>query len=98
MLCPDCGEKLQCLVSSLVCRMCNSEYDMLEIEDLIPEKIFSHIKLRTGDYTVVNTRESKVIAKANNRHNAILISMLLNKQLATLEVKKHIKRYVDQEA
>ena len=48
MLCAACGEKVQFMEGVFICKMCDSEYDILDTDEhLIPEPIFVNIRLHS---------------------------------------------------
>lgn len=78
MLCPTCGEKVQFMDGTYICKVCDSEYDILDMDEfLIPEPIFVIIEL-LSQYVIIDTRKQEVYARVDTIRKAKLITDLLN--------------------
>ena len=92
MLCATCGLKVKFKNGRLICKTCDSEFDMFDLgEDLIPEPVFVVIRL-ISQYAIVDTRKQTVYAILDVSEKAELITCLLNKNLALSELNKQIDK------
>lgn len=93
MLCATCGAKVHFKKNVLICKDCDSEFDLLDLdEELIPEPVFVIIKL-LSQFAIVDTRNQKVYVTLDTDEKAELITILLNKYFAQVELNKFIDKY-----
>ena len=94
MLCPTCGEKVQFMEGTYICKVCDSEYDVLDMDEfLIPEPIFVIIEL-LSQYVIIDTRKQEVYAKVDTFRKAKLITDLLNKYFSQKMVQRYLSNYL----
>ena len=94
MLCPICGEKVQFKDGNFICKMCNSEYDIFDTEEiLISEPIFVSIEL-LSQYAIIDTRKQGVYARVDTIRKAKLITELLNRHYSQRKIKRHLANYM----
>ena len=92
MLCLTCGTKVKFVHGVLICKNCDSEYDMFDVEnELVPEPVFVTIRL-SSQYAIIDTRKQTVYALLDANDKAELISNLLNKYLAQNSLDKQIHK------
>lgn len=90
MLCPTCGEKVQFMDGSLICKMCDSEYDIFDTDEiLISEPIFVSVEL-LSQYAIIDTRKQEVFVRVNTIRKAKLITELLNQHYSQKIIKRHL--------
>ena len=86
------GEKLIFSENSIVCDICDSEYNLLDIETcIIPHPAFTVLKLNTG-YAIIDTNKQKVYVRVNEIDKAQLISDLLNKHTMQVSLDKILNK------
>ena len=89
MLCSTCGEKVQFMDGIFICKMCDSEYDVFDKDEiLIPEPVFVIVKL-LSQYAIIDTRKQEVYIKVDTICKAILLTELLNQRFSQKVIKKH---------
>ena len=94
MFCSTCGSKIQLKKGTLICKTCDSEYDMFDVaEELIPEPIFTIIQLQS-QRAIIDTRKQIVYAIVDTNEKAELITRLLNKHFAQAELHKQIEKHI----
>ncbi len=94
MLCSTCGEKVQFKKGTLICKTCDFEFDMLDVdEELIPEPIYVVVQL-SSHYAIIDTRKQAVYAHLDTSEKAQLITQLLNKNLAQTALNRQIDKYI----
>jgi len=92
MLCLTCGTKVKFIRGVLICKNCNSEFDMFDVEnEFVPEPVFVTIRL-ASQYAIIDTRKQTVYALLDLNDKAELISNLLNKYLAQTSLDKQIHK------
>jgi hypothetical protein len=95
MLCSTCGEKIQFKKGIFICKTCDSEFDMLDLDDgLIPEPTFVPVKLKSC-FAIIDTRKHAVYARVDTVEKAQLIVELLNKHFAQMSVNKQTNKYIE---
>jgi hypothetical protein len=95
MLCPTCGERVQFMDGIFICKMCDSEYDMLDTDEfLIPEPIFVSVKL-PSEYAIIDTRKQEVYVRVDTIRKVELITKLLNQHHSKEMIKKELDNYLD---
>jgi hypothetical protein len=95
MLCPTCGERVQFMDGIFICKMCDSEYDMLDTDEfLIPEPIFVSVKL-PSEYAIIDTRKQEVYVRVDTIRKVELITKLLNQHHSQEMIKKELDNYLD---
>ena len=95
MFCPTCGSKIQFEEGALICKTCDSEYDMFDVDqELIPEPIFTLVQLHS-QYAIVDTRKQIAYALLDTNEKAQLIASLLNKHFAYAELRKQINQFFE---
>jgi hypothetical protein len=83
-----CGTKVKFIQGVLVCKNCESEFDMFDTENLlVPEPVFVAIRL-SSQYAIIDTRRQTVYTLLDSNDKAELISSLLNKYLAQTSLDK----------
>ena len=93
MRCPTCGEKVQFMDGSFICKICDSEYDILDTDEiLISEPIFVSVEL-LSQYAIIDTRKQEVFVRVDTFRKAKLITDLLNQHYS----QKIIKRLITNE-
>ena len=92
MLCSTCGTKVQVVEGRMICNTCDSEFDILDVdEELVPEPRF--VTLRLGiQYAIVETRKQAIYAILDSKKKAEQIAFLLNKYFAEIELKKEMSK------
>jgi predicted amidophosphoribosyltransferase len=94
MLCSTCGEKTQYEKDIFICKSCDSEFDMLDLDEcLIPETIFVVVKLKSY-YAIIDTQKQAVYGRVDTIKKANLIAELLNQHFAQMVVSKQTNRYI----
>lgn len=94
MLCPACGEKVQFTDGNFICKICDSEYDIFDIDEtLISEPIFVSIEL-LSQYAIIDTRKQKVYVKVDTIQKAKLITELLNQHYSQRVIKRYLTNYM----
>ena len=89
MLCPTCGEKVQFMDGNFICKMCNSEYDIFDTEEiLISEPIFVSVEL-LSQFAIQD-----IYAKVATNRKAKLITELLNRHYSQRKIKRHFAKYM----
>ena len=97
MLCAACGEKVQFMEGVFICKMCDSEYDILDTDEhLIPEPIFVNIRLYS-QYAIIDTRKQAVYVRVDTIWKVQLITELLNQYYSQKMMKKELANYLDHE-
>jgi len=95
MLCATCGEKVQFVGGTFICKICDSEYDMLDMDgNLIPEPIFVSIGLHS-QYAIIDTRKQKVYFRVDAVQKAQLIASLLNQQISKKLIRRCLADYLN---
>ena len=90
MLCVTCGTKVQFKRGVLICKTCDSEFDMFDVEkELIPEPVFVVVRL-ASQHAIIDTRKQMVYAFLDTGEKAELITFFLNKNLAQTKLDKLI--------
>ena len=75
MLCLTCGTKVKFIRGALICKTCDSEFDMFDVEnELVPEPVFITIRL-SSQYAIIDTRKQSVYALLDANDKAELISI-----------------------
>ena len=88
MLCPTCGEKVHFMDGTLICEMCDTEYDLLDANEyLIPEPIFVNIKLHS-QYAIIDTRKQKVYIRVDTIRKAQILTEILNRHFSQKTIKR----------
>ena len=94
MICPTCGEKVHFMDGTFLCETCDTEYDMLDIDEyFIPEPIFVSVKL-LSQYAIIDTRKQKAYVKVDSIRKAQLLTELLNWHFFQKTVKKQLANYL----
>ena len=97
MLCPACGEKVQFMDGTFICKTCDSDYDMLDTNEfLIPEPIFVSIEL-LSQAAIIDTRIQEVYVRADTIRKAQLLTELLNWHFSQKAVKGQLANYFNHE-
>jgi hypothetical protein len=92
MLCSICGTKVQVVGDRIVCKTCDSEFNIFDSdEELVPEPRFVSIQLGI-QYAIVEARKQVIYAILDSRKKSERITFLLNKNLAETELKKEISK------
>lgn len=90
MLCLTCGTKVKFIRGVVICKNCDSEFDMFDVEnELVPEPVFVAIRL-SSQHAIIDTRKQTVYALLDSNDKAELISNLLNRHLAQTSLDKQI--------
>ena len=77
---------------NFICNMCNSEYDIFDIEEiLISEPIFVIVEL-LSQYAIIDTRKQKVFVRVDTVRK--VITELLNQHYSQKKIKRHFANYV----
>jgi hypothetical protein len=97
MLCPTCGEKVHFLDGTFICKICDTEYDLLDTNELlIPEPIFISIKL-PSQYVIIDTRKQKVYVRVDTIRKAQLLTEILNRYFSQKTVKRQLANFLNHE-
>lgn len=95
MLCPTCGEKVYFMEGTIICKMCDSEYDMLDMDEyLFPEPIFVSIEL-LSQVAIIDTRKQEVHVRVDTNRKAQLITKLLNQHFSQKMIKRQLDNYLN---
>ena len=95
MLCPTCGEKVHFIEGTIICKVCDSEYDMLDLDEyLIPKPIFVSIELRSQT-AIIDTRTQKVYVRVDTFRKAHLITKLLNQHFSQKMIRGQLGNYLN---
>ncbi len=94
MLCSTCGTRIQFIRGKIICKTCDAEFDLLEIDNgLVPEPIFGVIQLLT-QYAIIDTRKQTVYVRVDDSPKAEFLASILNKHFAEVTLKKKLEKYV----
>ena len=92
MRCPTCGEKVQFMDGSFICKICDSEYDILDTDEiLISEPIFVSVEL-LSQFAIIDTRKQDIYAKVATSRKAKLITELNNRTSKSTLFSKEDKK------
>ncbi len=92
MLCSTCGTKVQFRRGALICKNCDFEFDMFDVErELIPEPVFVVVRL-ASQYAIIDTRKQLVYAFLDTSEKAELVALLLNKNFSKIKLDKQISK------
>ena len=71
MLCSTCGEEIQFENGIFICKICDSEFDALELDEgVIPKPTFVTVNLKPY-YTTIDTRRQTVNLRADSEKKQI---------------------------
>jgi predicted amidophosphoribosyltransferase len=94
VLCTTCGNKILFVEGTLICKICNSEFDSSDMdENLIPLPVFVVIEL-ISQYAIIDTRKQEIYVHVDTAKKARLISALLNRHVTQATIKKQFSRYL----